>query len=84
MLCCVLGVFIASLSSLYCNIILQSDVSAVLPTELDVLAALRAEDVIPFGEEATANQGHGALLTVEAVIVPLALLKGNVLAASKA
>lgn len=84
MLCCVLGVFIASLSSLYCNIILQSDVSAVLPPELDVLAALRAEDVIPFGEEATANQGHGALLTVEAVIVPLALLKGNVLAASKA
>lgn len=63
---------------------IQSDVSVFLQTELDVLAALWAQDIITFSEEATANQGHGALLTVEAVIVPLALLKGNVLAASKA
>lgn len=63
---------------------IQSDVSVFLQTDLDVLAALWAQDIITFGEEATANQGHGALLTVEAVIVPLALLKGNVLAASKA
>ncbi|KAG7215756.1 hypothetical protein INR49_021879 [Caranx melampygus] len=41
-------------------------------------------DVITFSEEPTPDQGHGALLTVEAVIVPLALLKGNVLAASEA
>lgn len=81
---CALIVFIVSLSFLYHNIVIQSDVSVVLQTELDVLAALRAQDIITLSEEATANQGHGALLTVEAVIVPLALLKGNVLAASKA
>lgn len=51
---------------------------------LDVFAALRAQDVVAFGEEAAADQGHGALLAVEAVVVPLALLEGNVLAASKA
>lgn len=61
----------------------QSDVSVAPQIKLDVLAALWAKDIIPFSEEAAANQGHGALLTVEAVIVPLALLKGNVLAASK-
>lgn len=53
-------------------------------TPLHVLAALWAEDVVTLSEETTANQGNGALLTVEAVIVPLALLKGNVLAASEA
>lgn len=49
--------------------------------DLDVLAALWAQDVVTFGEEAAPHQGHGALLAVEAVIVPLALLEGNVLAA---
>lgn len=57
---------------------------SILQTKSDVLATLRAEDVITFGEEPTPNQGHGALLTVEAVIVPLAFLKRNVLAASEA
>ena len=52
--------------------------------ESDVLAALRAQDVITFSQEAATNQGHRALLTVEAVVVPLALLKGNVLASSEA
>lgn len=62
----------------------QSDVSIVTQTKLDVLATLRAEDVITLGEETTSNQRHGALLTVEAVIVPLALFKRNVLTASEA
>lgn len=74
---------IVSLSFLYQVMVNQSDVSVVPRSELDVLAALWAQDIIAFSEEATANQGHGALLTVEAVIVPLALLKGNVFAASK-
>lgn len=51
---------------------------------LHVFAALWAQDVITFGEEPTTDQGHGALLAVKAVVVPLALLKGNVLAASEA
>jgi len=59
-------------------------VFAVLQTDLDVLAALWAQDVVALGEEATADQRHGALLTIEAVVVPLTLLKGNVLAASEA
>jgi len=63
---------------------IRLEVSAAPHTDLDVLAALGAQDVITFSEEATANQGHGALLAVEAVVVPLALLKRNVLAASKA
>lgn len=53
-------------------------------TKLDVFAALGAQDVITLGQEATTNQRYGALLTVEAVVVPLALLKGNVLAAAEA
>lgn len=81
---CALIVFIVSLSSFYHNMVIQSNVSVFPQTELDVFATLRAQDIIAFSEEATANQGHRALLTVEAVIVPLALLKGNVLAASKA
>lgn len=64
--------------------VIQSDVSVDPSPQSNVLAALWAQDIIAFGEEATADQGHGALLTVEAIIVPLALLKGNVLAASKA
>lgn len=52
-------------------------------TKLHVLAALWAKDIITLGQKPTTDQGHGALLAVEAVIVPLALLKGNVLAATK-
>lgn len=63
--------------------VIPSDVTVITQAELDVFAALWAQDVVAFGEKATANQGHGALLTVEAVIVPLALLKGDVLAATK-
>jgi len=62
----------------------QSDIFAIPQAILDFLAALGAEDVVTFSEEATANQGHGALLAVEAVVVPLALLERNVLAASEA
>lgn len=67
------------------NTVIRSGV-AVVPrgAELDVLAALWAQDVITFSQEATTDQGHGALLTVEAVVVPLALLKGNVFAAAEA
>lgn len=57
--------------------------TARLWVKLDVLAALWAQDVIAFSQKATANQGDGALFAVEAVVVPLALLKGNILAASK-
>lgn len=57
--------------------------SARLWVKLDVLAALWAQDVIAFGQKAAANQGDGALFAVEAVIVPLALLKGYILAASE-
>jgi len=81
---CAQIVFIVSLSFFDYNTAVQSDVSIVPQTKLDVLAALWAEDVVTLGEETTADQGHGALLTVEAVIVPLALLKRNVLAASEA
>lgn len=75
--------FINSASFLDHNTVILLDVSVITQTELDVFAALWAQDVVAFSEKATANQGHGALLTVEAVIVPLALLKGNILAASK-
>ena len=54
-----------------------------MPTQSDIFAALRAQDVVALGEEAPPHQGHGALLTVEAVVVPLALLEGDVLAASQ-
>ncbi|KAA8587987.1 hypothetical protein FQN60_001181 [Etheostoma spectabile] len=69
---------ITSSSSIHCSTDtanLQREANS--STELDVLAALWAQDIITFSEEATANQGHRALLTVEAVVVPLALLKGN-------
>lgn len=49
----------------------------------DVFPAVRAQDVIPFCEEASAHQGQGALLAVKAIIVPLPFLKGDVLCASK-
>lgn len=82
MLCIV--VFIGSLPFLYRDTVSQSDVSVTPLTKLDVFAALGAQDIITFGQEATTNQRYRALLTVEAVVVPLALLKGNVLAASEA
>lgn len=50
---------------------------------LDVFSTLRAQDVIAFSEEATSNQGNGALLAVEAIIVPLAFLKRNILASTQ-
>lgn len=75
MLYSVLIVFIACLSN-------RMHLSS-LRSESDVLAALWAEDVITLGEEAASHQRHGTLLTVEAVVVPLALLEGNVLAASE-
>lgn len=49
----------------------------------DVLPTVGAEDVVPLCEEASPHQGQGALLTVEAVIVPLAFLKGDVLGATE-
>lgn len=80
---CAQIVFIVYFAFLDHDIGIQSDASVIPQTELDVLATLWAKDIIAFSEESTPNQGHRALLTVEAVIVPLALLKGNVLAASK-
>lgn len=53
---------------------------AVQPS--DVLAAVGTQDVIPLGEEASAHQGQGALLAVEAVVVPLPFLEGDVLCAT--
>lgn len=52
--------------------------------KLDVLSTLRTQDVVTFSEEATPNQGYRALLAVEAIIVPLALLKRNILATTQA
>lgn len=49
----------------------------------DVLPAVGAQDVVPLGEEAAAHQRQGAPLAVEAVIVPLPLLEGDVLCAAK-
>lgn len=65
------------------SMFIRSHLSARLWVKLDVLAALWAQDVVAFSQKAAANQGDGALFAVEAVIVPLALLKGNILAASK-
>lgn len=55
-------------------------VSGQRPSEMDshasdVFAAVRTEDVVFARQEAAANQRHAALFAVEAVIVPLALLK---------
>lgn len=49
----------------------------------DVLPAVGAQDVVPLGEEAAAHQRQRALPAVEAVTVPLPLLEGDVLGASK-
>lgn len=65
------------------NVVIPSDVTVITRAELDVFAALWAQDIVAFGEKSTADQGHRALLTVEAVIVPLTLLKGDILAAPK-
>lgn len=51
---------------------------------LSVLSAtVGAEDVVVGGQEASADQGHAAAFAVEALIVPLALLKRDVLAAAE-
>lgn len=42
-------------------------------------AAVGAQDVVALRQEASAHQGHGALHAGEALAVPLALLKGDVL-----
>lgn len=49
----------------------------------DVFATVRTQDVLFAGEEASSHQRHTALLTVEAVVVPLTLLKRDVLTASQ-
>lgn len=56
---------------------------ATLWSQSDVFAAVGAQDVIFGRQEAAAHQGHAALLAVEAVVVPLALLERDVLAASE-
>lgn len=58
-------------------------ISSYLTGQSHVLATLGTQDVITLSQEAAANQRDGALLAIEAVVMPLALLKGNVLAASK-
>lgn len=50
-------------------------------TGSEVFAAVGAEDVIFARQETSADQRHAALFAVEAVVVPLALLKRDVLAA---
>lgn len=45
--------------------------------------AVGTEDVVLGRQEAVADQGHAATLAVEAVVVPLALLKRDVLAAAE-
>lgn len=49
----------------------------------DVFPTVRAQDVIPFCEEASPHQGEGALLTIKTIIMPLPFLKGDVLCATK-
>lgn len=51
-----------------------------LVTHSDVFATVGAEDVLFARQETSANQRHAAPFAVEAVVVPLALLKRNVLA----
>ena len=50
---------------------------------LELFATIGTEDVVLGCQEPSADQGYVAAFAVEAVIVPLALLKGNVLAAAK-
>lgn len=47
------------------------------------MATVGAQDVVVGGQEASADQGHAAAFAVEALIVPLALLKRDVLAATE-
>lgn len=49
----------------------------------DVFATVWAEDIILASQEASAHQRLGALVAIEAVVVPLALLECDVLAAAK-
>lgn len=48
-----------------------------------VFAAVGTQDVVFTCQETSTDQGHAALFAVEAVVVPLALLKRDVLAASE-
>lgn len=50
----------------------------------EVFDAVGAEDVVFACLEASTHQRHAASFAVEAVVVPLTLLEGDVLAASEA
>ena len=50
----------------------------------DVLPAVGAQDVVPLREEASAHERQRALLAVEAVVVPLPFLEGDVLGTTQA
>lgn len=54
------------------------------PKSSEVFATVGAVDVFLGRQEASADQRRSALFAVEAVVVPLALLKGDVLAAPQA
>lgn len=56
-------------------------VASVPPS--DVLSTVRTEDVISLCKEAPSHQGQGALLTVKAIVVPLAFLERDVLCATQ-
>lgn len=58
-----------------------STVASVPPS--DVLSTVRTEDVVSLCKEASAHQGQGTLLTVKAVVVPLAFLKRDILCATE-
>lgn len=49
-----------------------------------VVVAVGAQDVAAVGEEARTHQRHGTARALEARLVPLPLLKGDVLAVSEA
>lgn len=49
----------------------------------DVFATVRTQDVVSLSQKATTHQGHSALCAVEAVVVPLTLLEGDILAATQ-
>lgn len=49
----------------------------------ELLDAVGAEDVVFARQETSTHQRHAALFAVEAVVVPLPLLKRDVLAASE-
>lgn len=55
----------------------------VVGSRSDVLPAVGAQDVIPLREEASPHQRQRALLAVEAVVMPLPLLEGDVLGAAQ-